>query len=62
MKYRIILLLLAVLTTISACAPDCILPEEPETEDTEQNDSTDINNGQEDEKPDKEDPGKEDEE
>lgn len=53
MKHRIILLLLAVLTVITACGPDFILPEEPETEDTVQNDTTDVENGKEEEKPDK---------
>ena len=62
MKHRIILFLFAVLTVIAACTPDCILPEEPETEDTEQNDSTEVETGKEEEKPDQEDPDKEEEE
>ena len=62
MKHRIILFLFAVLTVIAACTPDCILPEEPETEDTEQNDSTEVETGKEEEKPDQEDPNKEEEE
>ncbi len=62
MKHRIILFLFAVLTVITACTPDCILPEEPETEDTEQNDSTEVETGKEEEKPDQEDPDKEEEE